>query len=69
MSLLDGKINDHPLEITLSALEAIAPAKKHGANAFPTDGAIQIHDLPGDTDLSDDQMEKALAALHSDGFI
>lgn len=68
MSIVSGGIENHPLEVTLSALETL-PAKKQSSNtSFPSDAAVQINDEPSD-DLSEADMEKALASLAADGFI
>lgn len=67
MSVLDGQIQAHPLEITLSALETALPAKK-SEGRFPPDGVVQNFDLP-DAELSDDAMEAALKAMEADGLL
>lgn len=70
MSIVKEGIEDHPLEVTLSALETLPPTKKPTTNNFsiPNDAAIQLNTDPSD-DLSDEDMEKALASLQADGYL
>lgn len=68
MSIVDGNIQDHPLEVTLSAIEAIAP-KKDTPNGFPSNATVQPQDLGADIDLTDDQISKALDELNKDGLL
>jgi hypothetical protein len=67
MSILDGQIQPHPLEITLSALETAIPQKK-SEGSFPKDGVVQHFELP-DAELSDDAMDAALKAMEADGLL
>lgn len=66
MSISDGKIQDHPLEIVMSALEAQKPAVKGGVS-LPEGFVIENNDNP-DVDLSDDDIQKALDAMSKDGL-
>lgn len=70
MSVMDGKIQDHPLETTLSALEAVAArnGKKPAPTDFPVEGVVELNTDPTH-ELSDDEMNKALEALAADGLL
>ena len=70
MSVLDGKIQDHPLEGTLSALESIAvrQGQKPAPGQFPLDANIEMNAGP-DVELSDDEIDKALNSLQDDGYL
>lgn len=65
--LADGNFSEHPLEVTLSALEATMPAKATPSTPqFP--GSIQDNPwVDGTSDVTDEQMNAALKALESDG--
>ena len=69
MSLAGGTIADHPLTMVLSTLEALpAVHKPTPQGQFP--GVIEpsAWDDTG-TELSNDEMEKAMKSLESDGFL
>lgn len=69
MSIVDGKIADHPLEMVLSVLEANKPAHTSTPSSFPVDGVVQPNHDQANIDLSDDDMDKALASLQKDGYL
>ncbi len=70
MSILpSGTIEDHPLTMTLSTLEALPP--KHAPSAqsqFPGVVEPNAWDDTG-ADVSDEAMEKAIASLQKDGYL
>lgn len=70
MSILpSGTIEDHPLTITLSTLEALPPVHKtQPQGQFPGTVEPNAWDDTG-ADVSDEAMEKAIASLEKDGFI
>lgn len=68
MSIVDGQIQDHPLEITLSSIEAIAPKSATPTGNFPPNGVIQDYTLQTE-DLSDAAMDAAMEALGKDGLL
>lgn len=69
MSVAGGSIADHPLTMVLSTLEALPVAHKPTQrSAFP--GVIEPNDaLDNGVDLTDEEMDKALKSLESDGFL
>ena len=67
MSITDGQIQSHPLEVTLSALEAIAKPPKHTPGGFPDNAVIEDNLTPSE-DLSEDDITKALDAMEKDGL-
>lgn len=61
MSIENGGIADHPLEMVLSTLEATAPANTHASSTeAPFDGTIRIPGLEQDTPLDDASIEAAM---------
>lgn len=68
MSIADGKIQDHPLDIMLSALETKMPTK--AASGLPSGSTIEELDLPdGVGDMDDSEINKALDELESAGLL
>ena len=62
----DGSIPQHPLEITLSALEATMPKAKPQANGgFPANAHIMPFD-DGSGNMTDEEMDKAVNSLLAD---